>query len=220
MRAGYRPKSDNGTEQCPLTGDEGVVMKILQAISFFSAFVLVGLSVAENAGSQEGNRTTGGVTPEIVADFIYAVIESDRTLYTTHVVDRMQETGTVLASEAWESRNALPLPAQMLLLSGSRVMQKGIGLEYRLASLLPIYKNNGPATEFEKSGLAAVEQDPSKPYTGYITRGEKTYFQAIYADRAVSKACVNCHNTHLLSSKRDRKLGDVMGGIIITFPLD
>jgi len=69
-------------------------------------------------------------------------------------------------------------------------------------------------------GLAAVEQEPSHPYAGYIKRGEKTYFQAIYADRAVSKACVNCHNTHLLSPKRDRKLGDVMGGIIISFPVD
>jgi hypothetical protein len=200
--------------------DEGVVMKIPQGIALLSAVVLIGLSMLGNAGSEEGNNTARGIRAEIVADFIYAVIESDRTLYTTHVVERMQETGTVIASEAWESRNALPLPAQMLLLSGSRVMQKGVGLEYRLASLLPIYKKNGPATEFEKIGLAAVEEDPSKPYTGYITRGKKTYFQSIYADRAVSKACVNCHNTHLLSSKRDRKLGDVMGGIIITFPMD
>ena len=195
-------------------------MKIPQGISLLSAVVLLGLSMVGDASSEEGNKMAKGIKPEIVADFIYAVIESDRTLYTTHVVDRMQETGTVIASEAWESRNALPLPAQLLLLSGNRVMQKGVGLEYRLASLLPIYKKNGPATKFEKIGLAAVEENPSKPYTGYINRGEKKYFQAIYADRAVSKACVNCHNTHLLSSKRDRKLGDVMGGIIITFPVD
>ena len=41
----------------------------------------------------------------------------------------------------------------------------------------------------------------------------------IYADKAVSKACVNCHNNHILSSNREHKLGDVMGGIIISFPL-
>ena len=195
-------------------------MKIPQALSILSAVILLGLIMSKVADSEEGNRAAKSVRPEIVAGFIHAVIESDRTLYTTHVVDRMQETGTVIASEAWESRNTLPLPAQMLLLSGTRVKEKGIGLEYRLASLLPIYQKNGPATDFEKIGLEAVERDPSQPYTGFINRGETTYFQAIYADRAVSKACVNCHNTHLLSPKRDRKLSDVMGGIIISFPVE
>ncbi len=201
-------------------GHEGVEMKILQSLCLTSAVILFGVNMPDIADGEEGMRSTKGIRPEMVADFIYAVIESDRTLYTTHIVDRMQETGTVIASEGWESRNALPLPAQMLLLSGSRVKQKGTGLEYRLASLLPIYQKNSPATEFEKIGLEAVEREPSQPFTGYVTKGEKTYFQAIYADLAVSKACVNCHNTHLLSPKRDRKIGEVMGGIIITFPVD
>jgi hypothetical protein len=220
MCQGYRPRSHSATKQRPLTQDEGVVMNITQALSILSAVILAGLALSGDAVSEEGTSTARGVNPEIVAGFIHAVIESDRTLYTTHVVDRMQETGTVIASEAWESRNALPLPAQLLLLSGDRVKQKGMGLQYRLASLLPIYQKNGPATDFERIGLAAVEREPSQPYTGYVTRGEKMYFQAIYADRAVSKACVNCHNTHLLSPKRDRKLGDVMGCIIISFPVD
>ncbi|GJL68793.1 MAG: hypothetical protein NPIRA06_14280 [Nitrospirales bacterium] len=201
-------------------GHEGVVMKTLQVLCLTSAVILLGFHMSAIAASEEGTHSIRGVRPEIVADFIYAVIESDRTLYTTHIVARMQETGTVIASETWESRNALPLPAQMLLLSGSAVKEKGIGLEYRLASRLPIYQKNGPATDFEAAGLAAVEREPSQPATGYITKGEQTYFQAIYADRAISKACVNCHNTHLLSPKRDRKLGDIMGGIIISFPVE
>ncbi|HNP60092.1 MAG TPA: DUF3365 domain-containing protein [Nitrospirales bacterium] len=195
-------------------------MKTLQVLCLTSAVILLGFSMSDIAASEEGTHSIKGVRPEIVADFIYAVIESDRTLYTTHIVDRMQETGTVIASETWESRNALPLPAQMLLLSGSAVKEKGIGLEYRLASRLPIYQKNGPASDFEEAGLAAVEREPSQPATGYITKGEQTYFQAIYADRAISRACVTCHNTHLLSPKRDRKLGDVMGGIIISFPVE
>ena len=94
-------------------------------------------------------------------------------------------------------------------------------MEYRLPSLLPIYQKNGPATDFEKIGLSAVEIEPSKPYTGYyVTGGEKKYFQAIYADRAVSKACVNCHNTHLLSPKWNSTPGNVMDGMIISFPVD
>jgi len=161
-----------------------------------------------------------GIKPEVVADYIHAVIEADRTLYATHVVERMQETGTVMANEGWKKRKALPLPAQMLLLAGIKVGESGLGLQYRLASLRPIYERNGPTTDFERKGLAAVEKDPMKPYTGVITRGDKQYFKAIYADKAVSKSCINCHNTHVLSSKRDRKVRDVMGGIIISFPLE
>ena len=162
----------------------------------------------------------GGLSPRLVADYIHAVIQADRTLYTLHVVERMQDSGIVMATEGWMKRNGLPLPAQMLQLSGIEVEQQGLGLKYRLASLYPIYERNGPTTEFERKGLEAVEKDPTKPYTGIITRGDKRHYKAIYADLAISKACVTCHNGHILSAKRDRKVGDVMGGIIISFPLD
>ena len=187
---------------------------ILTVLSFIA---YAGISQASEE-SKERVRVTG-VSPEVVADYIHAVIEADRTLYATHVVERMNNAGIVIAAEGWKKRNALPLPAQMLLLSGLHVEERGTGLKFRLASLWPIYEKNGPTTEFERTGLQVVAEDPSEPYTGIIKRGDHRYFKAIYADRAVSKACVNCHNGHILSSKRDRKLGDVMGGIIISFPL-
>lgn len=185
-------------------------------ISAFILFVSLGvITSAAGSGKDQGH----GVRYQTVADYIHDIIEADRTLYTTHVVDRMQETGTAIASEGWRERNALPLPAQMLLLSGERVKENGRGLHYRLASLWPIYKKNGPANDFERNGLQAVQQNPDEPYTSLITQGDESRFMAIYADLAVSKSCVNCHNRHLLSPKRDHKLGDVMGGIIISFPV-
>jgi hypothetical protein len=158
-------------------------------------------------------------SPEMVAGYIHAVIAADRALYTTHVVERMQEHRIVIAAEAWKQRKALPLPAQMLLMGGRVVEMGGSGLRYRLASLWPIYEENGPSTPFEEAGLKAVTDNPDEVYSGIIKRGDQQFFKAIYADRAVSKSCVECHNGHLLSSKRDLKLGDVMGGIIISFPL-
>jgi len=158
-------------------------------------------------------------SPEVVADYIHAVIAADRALYTTHVVERMNENRIVIATEAWKQRKALPLPAQMLLMSGKTVEMGGSGLRFRLASLWPIYEENGPSNVFEEAGLKVVNEDPTEVYTGIITRGDTRFFKAIYPDFAVSKECVNCHNSHLLSAKRDYKLGDVMGGIIISFPL-
>ncbi|GJL52436.1 Tll0287-like domain-containing protein [Candidatus Nitrospira salsa] len=182
------------------------------------ALPLIFVSTVSQSDAQDA-EATAGISPRVVADYLHAVIQADRTLYATHVVSRMQDTGTVMASEGWKKRNALPLPAQMLLLSGLAVQEQGLGLQFRLASLWPIYERNGPTTEIETKGLEAITKDPSQPYTAVIKRGEKDYFMAIYADKAVSKSCVSCHNTHILSAKRDHKLGDVMGGIIISFPL-
>ncbi len=191
------------------------------SLRLISIFALICFVVAGHHTSASGaEEATSKALPYLtVADYIHDIIEADRTLYTTHVVDRMQETGTAIASEGWRERNALPLPAQMLLLSGERVKSKSRGLHYRLASLWPIYKKNGPANDFERNGLKAVQQNPDEPYTGLITQGSESRFEAIYADLAVSNSCVNCHNRHILSPKRDHKLGNVMGAIIISFPV-
>jgi len=189
---------------------------------FCWGFILVLVALTSWLGitfAEDENGSEIAFSPEVVANYIHAVIEADRTIYTTHVVKRMQDGGIVIATEGWKKRNALPLPAQMLLMAGKKVEEEGSGLRYRLASLRPIYEENGPAGVFEEAGLKVVAEDPNEVYTGIFTRGDQRFFKAIYADKAVSEACVNCHNAHVLSSKRDYKLGDVMGGIIISFPL-
>jgi len=188
-----------------------IVRSVLSAVIFFGC---IGIAFAADEEELEVD-----FSPQVVANYIHAVISADRAIYTTHVVDRLQEERVVVAAETWKQRKALPLPAQMLLMAGRIVEMSGSGLRYRLASLWPIYEENGPSNVFEEAGLKVVAEDPNEVYSGIITRGDKRFFKAIYADRAVSKACVNCHNGHILSSKRDFKLGDVMGGIIISFPL-
>jgi hypothetical protein len=162
---------------------------------------------------------TGGIPPELVAEYIHAVIQADRSIYSTHVVEQLQDRKVTGAAEDWKEKGALPLPAQMLQMAGQAVQGLGLGLRIRLSSLGPIYTKNGPADHFEREGLEAVAKNPRKPYTGIISEGDRRYFKAIFADRAVSMACVICHNSHSLSAKRDYKLHDVMGGIIISFPV-
>ena len=162
---------------------------------------------------------TVGIPPEVVAEYIHAIIQADRTIYSTHVVERLQDLKVAVAAEEWKAKGTLPLPAQMLQMAGQEIQGLGLGLRIRLASLGPIYKKNEPADQFERAGLESVAKDPRKPYTGIITEGDRHFFKAIFADRAVSMTCVACHNSHELSTKRDYKLYDVMGGIIISFPV-
>lgn len=184
------------------------------------AFLLGGLLGGASLPSAKENPPIGSISPERVADYVHAVLEADRTIYTTQIVNRMQEKGIVPATEQWEQDNALPLPAQFLQHSGRLVAESGRGIRYRLIGFSPIYQRNAPATEFERKALDLLRRQPERPVTGVVSSGKKQYFQAIYADRAVSSACVTCHNSHPLSPKQDFKLNDVMGGIAITIPME
>ena len=162
---------------------------------------------------------SAGIPPETVADYVHAVIEADRLVYTLHVVERLQKKGKIVASENWRAKDTLPLPAQFLMESSDLATKTGTRVQYRLIGAWPINPQNAPATEFEKKGLESVRAHPERPYTETVTSGTELAFQAIYADRAVSQACIGCHNAHARSPKRDFKMDDVMGGIVITIPL-
>ena len=183
--------------------------------------LVFGFGVAGIVGPS--NAATEGVSVSLpvekVADYLYAVIEADREVYTKHVVERMQIKGVVVASENWEEKNTLPLPAQFMMESGRVMARKSIGIHYRLISLWPINKRNVAASEFEKLGLVTVLTHPTKPYTGFVKEGGARYFQAIYPDLAVAQACIGCHNSHPDSPKRDFKINDVMGAIVISIPV-
>ena len=196
---------------------EGLRKNFPRAI--FLLFAVIVLNSSFLTFSETADRSLKGIPPRTVADYLQAVIEADRQVYTTRIVQRMQNQGIVLATEDWEARHALPLPAQFLMESARLVAEREEGIRYRLTSLWPIYRRNAPVTNFEKKGLEAVLMSPDEPYTGVIKSGKKQFFQAIYADRAVSETCVECHNTHPMSPKRDFQKGDVLGGLIITIPL-
>jgi hypothetical protein len=161
-----------------------------------------------------------GISPAKVADYVHAIVEADRNVYTTHIVKRMQEQGVVMAREDWEVKNAIPLPAQFLHYSSKIVAESGSGIRFRLISLWPIYLRNGPATEFERKALEQLNANSDVPQRGIVATGKKKFFQAVYADKAISSSCIMCHNSHPLSPKRDFVMGDVMGGIVITIPLE
>jgi hypothetical protein len=156
---------------------------------------------------------------EMVADYVHAVIEANREVYTKHVVERLQAKGVVVASENWEYQNTMPLPAQLLMESDRVLERNGSGIQYRLISQWPINKRNVASGEFQKNGLGAILAHPNKPYTGYVKVGNARYFQAVYPDLAVTEGCIGCHNAHPESAKRDFKLNDVMGAMVISIPV-
>ena len=159
------------------------------------------------------------ISPDIVAEYLHNVIQADRSFYQIAVVDRMQERGMIYASEHWKENGELPLPAQFLQESGRLAAEQRNGIRFKLISNWAINKKNLPTTQFEQTGLAQLLANPDRPYTGVTTEGGARVFQALYADKAVSRLCADCHNVHPKSPKRDFKEGDVLGGMLITIVL-
>lgn len=172
------------------------------------------------AGCQKSSASPGGLGPRDVADAVYTVLAADRETYTADVVNRLQNQDKVIkASEHWKDEKLLPLPAQMFRLGAERARSKTKRFSYSLLSQWPINRQNAPHTDAEKAGLKAVIEQPEQPYYTEETLGGSKYLTAVYADKAVSQACVECHNNHSDSPRCDFKLKDVMGGVVVRVAL-
>jgi hypothetical protein len=141
---------------------------------------------------------------------------ADRTVYTVRVVNRLQNVEKVItADEHFMDKKALPLPAQMFRFGAEKAGETAKNFSYSLLSLWPVNRQNAPRTAAEKKGLQHVADNKGQNFYTEEALGGKKYFTAVYADPAVSPACVNCHNGHQESPRKDFKLNDVMGGVVI-----
>jgi hypothetical protein len=165
-------------------------------------------------------QAPAGISPQKFADGLHEVMKADRTVYTKKVVNRLQnEENVIKATEHWEDEKTLPLPAQMFRMGAEMASKADAGFSYSLLSNWPINTQNKPSTDIEKKGLDFVATNKGKNFYGEEELGGKKYFTAVYADTGVAEACVKCHNEHKDSPKKDFKLGDVMGGVVVRIAL-
>lgn len=194
----------------------GVLQVSTAAAAVALAIVFTGCNKTEATAS-----ASTGFTPQQMSDALFTVMSSDRAVYTKQVVNRLQNEDKVIkATEHWKDEKTLPLPAQMFRMGAETVSEKNAGFSYALLSLWPVNKQNTPKTDVEKAGLQYVadSKGASNYYSDEVLGGKK-YFTAVYADVAVSAACVKCHNNHDDSPKKDFALNDVMGGVVIRIPV-
>lgn len=186
----------------------------------------VSAATITGAIAASGPGTTPSITPRAMADALHIVMDSDRTVYTRKIVNRLVKKEKVIkASEHFEDEQALVLPAQMFRFGSELVAERSadmsdVNFSYSLQSLWPVNKQNEPKTAAEKEGLKFVAENKGKNFYTEETLGGQKYFTAVYADTAVAPVCVSCHNDHKDSPRRDFKLGDVMGGVVIRIPLE
>lgn len=203
-------------------------MRATKPIRRYALWIMAGCAMLAASGCQKNPPKAAAKTPPEVtfkpqemADALHAVIAADREVYARHILQRLEaDEKLIKASENWREDKALPAPEQVLRLGSEAVQRNGAEFHYVLRSLWPINPRSAPETATEKAGLQAVLEHPDANYYAEESLGGRRYFTAVYPDRATVPSCVDCHNTHPNSSKRDFKVGDVMGGMIVRVPLE
>lgn len=199
--------------------------KLKLSMMIVSAMVIAYTSYVIAASGNQSAVSVSTVSLKTMADALHLVLDSDRTIYTTKIVNRLvKKDGVIKATEHFEDDKSLALPAQMFRFGSELVKKraatmKDMNFSYSLHSLWPVNKQNTPKTAAEKEGLKYVAEHKGKNFYTTEKLGNKTYFTAVYADSAVAPVCVACHNSHQDSPRRDFKLGDVMGGVVIRIPI-
>ena len=189
-------------------------------ILILGAGLAIGAALATR-GSDEKDHKLTSISPRKMADSLYAVIAADRQAYARLIVQRLDaDEHRLPAAENWREVHGLPVPAQMLRAAAQDIQKNGAEFSYTLRSLWPINKNYGPQTQLEQTGLEYIAKHPGENYYAEELLGGRSYFTAVYPDRATLPSCVECHNRHPQSPRRDFKLNDIMGGIVVRVPLE
>lgn len=140
-----------------------------------------------------------------------------REIYTKKVVEPGKKAGLAYA-ENWREPgvDAGPLPALFLRETAKSLERRKVRLGLFLGSDFPI----SAANRFSGSQARAFEQlrQDRKPRHFYMA--DVKLHGAMFPDLAVAKACVDCHNEHADSPKKDWLLDDVMGATTFTYPAD
>lgn len=115
----------------------------------------------------------------------------------------------------------LSIPATFLHDVGEELHQDSkTGIQVRQYSDYPFpWRVGGPRDEFEREALVRLRESNGQETVHEFTEidGEPVvrYAQA----RILKQSCVDCHNTHPLSTRKDWKVGDVRGVLEIIRPL-
>jgi hypothetical protein len=182
--------------------------------------VLAAVSLPSANPPEKAHKLTT-ISPQKMADALHSVIAADRQVYAERVVQQLAFDRKQIQSVVdWQQAHALPVHAQLLRMAGQSIQKRGAEFSYTLRSLWPIHGGNGPQTEIEQTGLEKVARQPDQNFYAEEELGGRSYFTAIYADRATLPSCVQCHNDHPQSPRHDFRANDVMGAIVVRVPLE
>ena len=155
------------------------------------------------------------------AEIYSAAITEFRTLYTSEVVNTALQFGLSVTHDYRQRKHAIPLPATLSMELARRLGEHKSGSKTFLYSPFPFpwrQDEGGLRDQFSQDAWVFLSHSPDRPFYRIETyQGSQTLRYAT-AD-LMRTDCVNCHNTHPETPKRDWKVGDLRGVLEVDYPL-
>lgn len=142
-----------------------------------------------------------------------------RTYYTQNVVGKVIAASDIKASFNYKDNpKQIPLPATMIHELSSMMSEESSHLN--LYSKFPFpNRSNRRLDEFQTGAWEYLVKNPDAEYSQVLVENGSPVVKVALADKMSGEACVNCHNSHVDSPKKNWKLGDVRGVLEVTVPI-
>jgi len=185
-------------------------------ITLFSLGCL-GIYLFVSAPPPLDDQKTGQATipVEQMLTLLQAENAAARAIWTKEIVGEGKKVGLKF-DEHWRDADleAGPLPALFLRETAKSMEKSPLRLSLFLGSDYPISPDNRfEGLQQEKFQILRQSQQPQFFYVP-----DTRLHTAMFADLAVAEPCIECHNKHEQSPKRDWHLNDIMGAATWMYP--
>ncbi|MDQ1362626.1 MAG: methyl-accepting chemotaxis protein [Pseudomonadota bacterium] len=143
-----------------------------------------------------------------------------RMFYAREIVSKAAAKGLIISHDFKGQPDKIPLPATLIAALADADKS---GNEMRLYSRYPFSFRTAEETRqdaFEQDALNWLEANPAGEFHRIEWRDGASVFRLAKADIMVSESCINCHNNHPASPKKDWKVGDMRGVMSVSIPID
>ncbi|REL27198.1 EAL domain-containing protein [Thalassotalea euphylliae] len=144
-------------------------------------------------------------------------LQKIRNYYADNVLSEVGDhTGVEITHLHKYTDNAIPIPATFLMEMAQSYSAED-KLRVNVTSPYPFYsRKDRNMDEFQQSAWQKLTKNPDQPVSIFDEVEGHRVVKVAIPDKFTSNACVDCHNLHQDSSRRDWQLGDVRGIIEIT----
>jgi tRNA A-37 threonylcarbamoyl transferase component Bud32 len=191
-----------------------VACGLLAAVTLSSAFGLWELSRLSDQLVRNSALESAAQESEILS--------AVNKLYTDDVVERVKIKGVAATHDYAKRDGTIPLPATLTIQLGRHLSERSeSGVQVRLYSDHPFRSRSdgGPKDDFERDALNRAREVPAQPYYRFEDFQGRPALRYATAQR-MEQSCVQCHNGHDDSTKKDWKEGEIAGVLEIIRPLD
>lgn len=167
------------------------------------------------------NRSNVELTGLNTAQTLAQQVSTLRQFYTSDIISRATKSGMKINYDFKEQENTLPLPATLVKVLGTQIEKDHPGTQIKLYSHYPFpnQPNRKSLDRFEEDAISSLERDPQTPVHRLETVDGHLTMRYAIAD-IMQARCVECHNSHPESPKKDWKIGDVRGVVEVVVPVD